>query len=288
MAGNYPDAPSWRMAYDRDGTQVYKISSANVITQLTSGDIIALNDESGSSVYSAVPYNGQSGSLVWFFPELRDLDAYLSIRAPGSYSPSSFSVSVSTDTTNGLDGTWTQISTAIPPAAEVKPLYRTGIVSTTSLGIRAVKMTAGATSNNEWLSSTVHLYGEPAPGENPNRLALWHPTLDQRVGPAYFDWGNVPRSSSADLLFRVKNLSASLTANSIRVAMEAATDTTPSVPAQHTLSHAGGSFLAQVNIGTLAPGAISSAVTLRRITPSNAILSLWSFRVFAESTTGWT
>jgi hypothetical protein len=133
----------------------------------------------------------------------------------------------------------------------------------------------------------VHLYGEPAPGENPNRLALWHPTLDQRVTPAYFDWGNVPRSSSADRLFRVKNVSSTLTASSVRVAMEALTDTTPSVPGQHSISSDGTTFLAQVNIGSLSPGAISGPLTLRRVIPSNAVLSLWSFRVFAESTTGW-
>lgn len=287
MAGNYPDAPSWRMAYDRDGTQVFQINNANVITQLTSTQIIALNDESNSSTTGA-GYNTGTGSLVWIFPELRDLDAFLAISLTGSFSPDSFSVRVSSDTTNGLDGTWTTINSTIPAKAEIKPLYRTGIVSSTQLGIRAVKMVAGANGANEWIASAVHLYGEPAPGENPNRLALWHPTLDERVTPAYFDWGNVPRSSSADRLFRVKNLSASLTANSVRVAMESHTDTTPSVVGQHTLSHAGGSFLAQVNIGTLAPGAISTPVTLRRVTPSNAVLSLWTFRVFAESTTGWT
>lgn len=287
MAGNYPDAPSWRMAYDRDGTQVFKINSANVITQLTSSDIIAMNDESNSS-YPGAGYNSGSSSLVWIFPELRDLDGYASIALNGSYSPSSMTIAVSVDTTNGLDGTWTTISTTIPTRAEVKPLYRTGIVSSTALGIRALKMTAGAVGANEWTVAAVHLYGEPAPGENPNRLALWHPTLDQRVTPAYFDWGNVPRSSSADRLFRVKNLSSTLTATSVRVAMETFTDTTPSVPAQHTLSTDGATFLAQVNIGSLAPGAISSPLTMRRITPSNAVLSLWSFRVFAESTTGWT
>jgi hypothetical protein len=135
------------------------------------------------------------------------------------------------------------------------------------------------------LSVVPVIYGEPAPGQNPNRLELWHPTLDEKLPPAFFDWGDVPRSSSADRSFRVKNLSAVQTARSTRVAMEILTDSpAPSVVAQHTLSFGGGSFVPQVNIGDLAPGAISPAVTLRRVTPSNAVLSLWSFRVFAEST----
>jgi hypothetical protein len=193
-------------------------------------------------------------------------------------------IAVSADTTNGLDGTWTTISTQQLWSGTVKTAYRTLITSTTALAVRAVRFYATTTTFNSFVLKALHLYGEPVPGANPNRLELWHPTADEKLTPAFFDWGDVPRSSSADRVFRVKNLSGSLTAGSTRVAMEALTDASPSVPAQHTLSYGGGSFLAQVNIGDLAPGAISGPVTLRRVTPSNAALSLWSFRVFAEST----
>jgi len=285
MAGNYPDAPSWRMAYDRDGTQGYLISSTGVITQLTSGNLATLNDEGES--YLTVT-NGSPSSVVFIFPELRDVDAlfYCHLLASPFAVPTTMTVAVSVNTTNGLDGTWSTIGTVVPPKVAVKPAYRTGILSSTALAVRAVKFTAVNGGGASWDASAIHLYGEPAPGENPNRLALWHPTLDQRVTAAYFDWGNVPRSSSADRTFRVKNLSASLTGSSIRVAMEALTDSTPSLPGWHSLSMDGTTFLAQVTIGTLAPGAISGVLTLRRITPSNAALSLYSMRVFAEAT-GW-
>jgi hypothetical protein len=284
MAGNYPDYPSWRMAYDRDGTQVYKIDGVNNISALTTATLAAMNDESAGQAFT---WTGQN-YMVFIFPELRDLDAFFiqSASVAPYTSVTSIPLSVSTDTTNGIDGTWASIGTAsVSPTSLVKPAYRTGIVSSSSLAIRALKLNVNASGTNVmWAAQAIHLFGEPAPGENPNRLELWHPTLDERVPPAYFDWGNVPRSSSADRPFRVKNNSSSQTAQSIRVAMEALTDTTPSVPAQHTLSYNGGSFLPQVNIGDLAPGAISGPVTMRRITPSDATLSLWSFRVFAEST----
>lgn len=278
MAGNYPDSPSWRMAYDRDGTQVFKIDSSNVITQYASGTLVTLNDEGDGGI--AVQSTNSSNSIVWIFPELRDLDGFLNIGGGGA----SMTVSVSADTTNGLDGTWSTISTAGYTTGAVKPQYRTAITSTTVLAIKAFKIRGVTGASNTWNLNAVHLYGEPVPGANPNRLELWHPTLDEKLTPAFFDWGDVPRSSSADRTFRVKNLSGSMTAGAVRVAMESLTDTTPSVPAQHTLSYAGGSFLAQVNIGDLSPGAISGPLTLRRVTPSNAVLSLWSFRVFAEST----
>lgn len=287
MAGNYPDAPSWRMAYDRDGTQVYTISSSNAITALTSGQIAALNNEDEDSVM--IVGTSSSATLLFVFPELRDLDGYFYRNLTGTaFDAPTLAIATSVDTTNGIDGTWSTISTGVMVKGSVKPAYRSGIVSTTALAVRAVRFYAANTYTSAYFQpSAVHLYGEPAPGENPNRLALWHPTLDQRVTPAYFDWGNVPRSSSADRTFRVKNLSGAQTANSVRVAMESLTDGSPSVPGWHSVSSDGSTFLAQVNIGALSPGAISPVLTLRRITPSNAALSVWSFRVFAESTT-WT
>lgn len=270
------------MAFDRDGTQGVKIDSANVISTMTNGELVTLNDE-GDSQISAF---SSPWKICLIFPELRDIDGYFR-----NIKGKQLVVETSVDTTNGFDGTWVTISATTGETATyevaTKPAYRTAITSSTVLAVRAIRFSGQYVSFDNSVFRSIHLYGEPAPGENPNRLALWHPTLDQRVTPAYLDWGNVPRSSSADRLFRVKNLSASLTATSVRVAMESLTDTTPSVPAQHTLSADGTTFLAQVNIGSLAPGAISAPLTIRRITPSNAVLSLWSFRVFAESTTGW-
>lgn len=126
----------------------------------------------------------------------------------------------------------------------------------------------------------LHIYGKPSTGENDDRLELWHPTLDQRVGAAYFDEGNVPRGSTADLPFRLKNRSSTYTANTITVSIEAATDTSPSVPGQHTFSN-GGSYAATTSVSSIAPGAISGTLTLRRITPTNAVLSVWVARIKA-------
>lgn len=280
MAGNYPDAPSWRMAYDRDGTQGVIVSPVNGLTVLTNAQLVTLNNETDTEL--AFGWANQS-PYIWrlalIFPELRDIDGYFrNISGQGG------TVETSTDTTNGYDGTWTTLSSpGTTSLVTTKPAYRS-VSSSTALAKRAIRFSQTDVSFGDVKIRGVHLYGEPAPGENPNRLALWHPTLDQRVTPAYFDWGNVPRSSSADRLFRVKNLSSTMTATSVRVAMESLTDASPSVPGQHSVSSDGSTFLAQVNIGSLSPGAISAPLTFRRITPSNAVLSLWSFRLFAEST----
>ena len=284
MAGNYPDVPSWRMAYDRDGTALVMWTTGSP-SQLDHATLVSLNDESGSSLNMM----GTSGT-EWFaflFPEPRDLDAFLIFITWASQTTTAGSIQVSEDTTNGVDGTWTSYSAdQYPTTVWNGTNYRTGIVSATALAIRGFRfrVTHSGVGSKGYYVQLVHLFGEIAPDENPNRLALWHPTLDQRVVPAYFDWGDVPRSSSLDRGFRVKNLSDVLTANSVRVAMEALTDPTPSWVGQHTLSSDGGTtFLSQVNIGNLAPGAVSSEVILRRNVLSDAVLSLKAHRVFAEA-----
>jgi hypothetical protein len=282
MAGSYPDHPSWRMAWDRDGSACLLIPPSTGLPQdLSAAEMQALNDEGPTA---ARQFGWRQGVWDWcviIFPELRDLDGFF-VQHTGSYAVQN--MMVSSDTTNGVDGTWVVVNEApFGYNGLVKPNYRTLISSSTVLDIKGLKFQAGFGG----LSSvgniqSIHLYGEPSPGANPDRLEIWHPTLDERVPPAWFDWGDAPRGSSADIAFRVKNLSPSLTAHSIRVFMDVLTDAVPSVPAQHLISQ-GGSYLAQQNIGTLTPGAISAPLTARRITPSNAVLSLWDFRILADT-----
>lgn len=272
MAGNYPDIPSWRMPYDRDGTQFFK----NLVQQSAT----AIRNSNSETSNTEVVSSNESGMYV--FPEPRDLDAF-AVGWRSSTGGPSFTVRVSTNTTNGVDGTWTTIATNPQNVGSSQVSARTNIISTTALGIKAIRFDMNQYNRYDW----VHLYGEPVPGVNPHRLVLWDPVLNQRVAPAHFDWGDSPRGSSADKTFRVKNLSDSRTAQSIRVAMEALTDSAPSLPGQHAVSADGTTFLAQVNIGDLAPGAVSGLLTLRRSLATNAALSLWQMRVFAEANS-WT
>lgn len=285
MAGAYPDVPSNRMAYDRDGTQVYLIDALNAISQLTSIQAQGLNDENDTSPLT-VYGQGSKGSLLFYFSELRDFAGFFIADAnvPG-WNPGALGIAVSSDTTNGLDGTWTTIASDVHPVGPTRPTYRTGIASVARFGIRAVRISGsvGAPSMG-FQPCAIHLYGNIAAGQNTKRLAIWHPTLDQHVTGAYFDWGNAPRSSSADRPFRIKNLSPTLTANDINISVDATTDTTPSVPAQHLLSTDAATFTGAIAVSTLPPGGISSVLTLRRNTPSNATLSVWAVRLLAQAT----
>lgn len=281
MAGNYPDAPSWRMAYDRDGSIGGKISPSNEITQFSSAVMQQLNDET-DGVAVEIADRSETAYLFVLFPEIRDVDAVFT-RNGTNDGAHLVEWQVSEDTTNGLDGTWVTLLSATPSIkGSVIPGYRSPL-SATALGVRAVriKATPGG-STTRWEPSAVHLYGERSPGQALNALELWHPSSDEKLPPAWLDWGNTPRGSSEDRTFRVKNVSTVSTAQAVRVAFDVLTDGAPSVPGQHLLSYGGGSFLAQVNVGDLAPGAISGPVTLRRVSASDAQLGLFAFRVFAE------
>lgn len=282
MAGNYPDVSSWRMAWDTDGTQFF----VNNVQQ-SSGTMAALNSE----VKSTLPFNNsmtQAATTGWviIFPELRDLDGIL-----WRYDSQDFSSSrifqVSEDTTNGIDGTWVTIPVTIT-SVNLKTAARLNITWNTVLGIKGIRIFSSSSGAGGHNDLNMHLYGEPSPGENLQRLEIWHPTLDQRLGPADLDWGDVPRNTTETRQFRIKNMHGSLTANSVRAAMSALTDTVPSVVGQQAISKDGSTWASQQTLSSpLGPGAISPILYIRRTTPANATLSLWWYRLFADCTS-WT
>jgi hypothetical protein len=283
VAGNYMDAPAHRMAYDRDGSVGGGVSSVGVITALTSTQLQGMNSE--SEAVTAPPTGTRQLAIVFAIPV--DLAAvFLAMSTTATVS-----IWTSKDTTTGVDGTWTQRVAAADYSQSAKPNYRQasslvpfpgGTDSAEILGIRLVTTTDMASVR------AFHIYGTPSISATPDRIQLWHPTLNQPLGPAYFDWGNVPRSSSADRSFRIKNTSPTRTANDIDVYVEALTPGSPSVPGMHTISdNSGSTFLPSVSVPTLAPGATSGVLILRRVVPDNAQISVWSARLGADVDT-WT
>lgn len=304
MAGNYPDVSSWRMAWDVDGSQaiLYRSDSTS-LSQLSPAQIVGLNSEDGGATLSfsqdSVEYR-----VTVIFPELRDLDGYILNTWGGAglgSGPALGPVRVSPDTTNGEDGTWVTLQARINDDTEAagilnnrtgttfKELARRMVGWNTALGIKGVSF---GTRGSNWDSAgirNIHLFGEPSPDENPQRLEIWHPTLDQRLGPADLDWGDVPRNTTEIREFRIKNMHPTLTANSVRAAMSILTDTSPSVVGQQAISKDGGATWGaqQTLTSPLGPEAISPVLQLRRQTPANAVLSLWWYRLFADCSS-WT
>lgn len=275
MAGVYPDVPSNRIAWDRDAVL---LSNGG---EVGSGTRAGLNSESFGAYLSV----GYGGGLTWRVIFARKLDLsgwFLSGGLYGAYG--GFGANYwSPDTTNGSDGTWNGWSAPIQGASSQNS--RSSITVSSLSSVRGIGGSFSGATGATYLQA-IHLYGRPSVDQNMDRLEIWHPTLDQRVGGAFFDWGDTARGSTEDRVFRVKNRSDVYTAGTITVGIEALSDTSPSHAGSFLLS-SGGSFTNSVSIGNLFPGAVSGTITVRRATPVNAVLSTWMARVFATATT-WT
>lgn len=289
MAGNYMDAPAHRVAYDRDGSVFVTVTSAGSVTTLPQSYPRYYNGE----LDAVLSFPSSAARFAVLFSVPQDV-AGVFIAASGSLS--SANIETSRDTTTGLDGTWDAHSLhAVVPSRQTKPNYRMSsylnrfVAGEISRSVRAVRVSSNPLVNlNTNVLATLHIYANVSSTATTDRLALWHPTLDQPLAPTWFDWGDVPRSSSADRTFRIKNLSSTLTAHSTDVAMEALTPANPSLVGMHLFSSAsGGGFVPSLNIPSLAPGALSPVFTVRRTVPANAEISTWSARITAD-VTSWT
>lgn len=282
MAGSYMDPPEERLAYDRDGSVVVGITPTGNLVTFTLAQRQFVNSEVDNYTTLSTSIN----KLAVVFPLRMDLKAVFWASFSNTFQ---FDVETSKDTTNGLDGSWAKQLQGVATTTRVKPDYRdltfvkllTPVSSTQEVrGIRIV-----SSNNNVWgnFAYPLHIYGYPSNSASKDRLALWHPVDDVRLPAGWFDWGNTPRSSSADRLFRIKNLSTTLTAFDVDVYIEALTPGNPSVAGMHTLSTNGGAtFQAATNIPQLDPGQISGQMVLRRVVPANAQLSTWSARLAAD------
>ena len=279
MAGNYPDPSTWRMSYDKDGTAGLIVFPSGQVVDMTTGQLQAMNNEASDSTLIGTGSTGQYDQYCCLiFPEKRDID-YIFLKARYSLT----SIETSVNTTNGIDGTWVTYSGGLPNISTALNLWRTGGTASTVLAVKAIRFRLGGSAPWTPDIEALHIWGEIAPAEQKDRLVFWNVTSDTKMSPATLDFGDVPRSSSADKVVRVKNISPTKQANNIRVSFDILTDASsgPSVPAQHTLSYSGGAFIAQVNIGALGPGAISGPITIRRVTPSNAQYGQFAPRVNA-------
>jgi hypothetical protein len=275
MAGNYPDVPGPRIAYDRDGGVAFLVRSGDVIEQLSADATRRLADDSDSVGVDFYPNVGRFGVIL---PVLHDLVGIFL-----GCSSSTFLVEVSPNTTSGLDGTWTQVGPNPFPSPSGSPVnQRSSIQSVAANGVKGVRVTQTGGPFYP-MAQTLHLYGTPSSA--PDRLRIWHPTLDQEVGGAYFDWGNVPRGAVLQRQFRVKN-GRSLTAQGVSVSVEALTEASPPVVPMYAFSLDGTTWSPNLALGNLGPGATSAVVTVRLACDPAAQLGLWAQRIVATAT-GW-
>jgi len=99
-------------------------------------------------------------------------------------------------------------------------------------------------------------------------LAFWLPSVNAPVPNGYFEWGSVPRGSSGDKQFRVKNTSLASKAIGVTVSLTGSGSGSSNPANLHLLSKDSVRFTASVELGIIVPGGMSDIITLRRVLPN--------------------
>ncbi len=271
----YTALPDMRIPYDNDGTVIgYR---SNTQTQgwqeglegyLSQSQGIEMNDEDYTAVLAT---QARTHKLWWFFPEQREITAMAvqRVASPGSFGGDvPIVMSGSNDTTNGVDGTWETPSfpSGLPQPnnttyfdywrTTIKPISFTGGKRT----LRGYWGSSGLDFQGDVQTNLVHLYGEKVAGQTPDDVIyIDHDTTPGIEYTAPEDFGDQPLGTTVVRQFRLKNTSATKTANSINVQCN---------DSDFAISTDGVTWVVTINIASLGPGAQSATMYVRCTTPA--------------------
>ena len=271
-----PVPPGRRLAYDVDGTQMLqKKDSAPSPVAMTPIDVLKINDESSDAVNPEDDWgwgSNEAGWVIALFAEPKD-------NAGGfiSWQVNQFGdlaqLEGSTDTTTGMDGTW---STIIANLANSLPsdAYRTAIDAYTELGLTGLRFRVTNWPGDNFRNW--HIYATYGAAASADRLTFLDPTVEYTI---LKDWGDQGQGQLTKQQMAVKNTADTETAQSITLAVEAFTG--PS-QAWYEFSIDDTIYTASLNIGDLVAGA-SQSFWLRQNLPPAAPLAQQAARIYAEA-----
>lgn len=267
MAGVYPDVPGVRLPYDVDGTLVKiapTISHANSTingswTSVAAGDVGAMNDGTFTTSAADVTPGAFSGRLYSFtFPQPINISGY---KLACYRETSAFDVSgiyLSADTSDGTDGTWGSNQAAIVDWTPTLVTMR-GFNTVTWNNVKGIRIWITFNDSNgsrRFAIRDLALFGSWASAG----LMGWHPTLNQQIGGADLDVGDVPLGSVHTKTFRIKNNNVKI-ANNVLIA---STRGVASTVAGLEFSSDNTNWDTTLNITSIAAGAISPILYVRR------------------------
>lgn len=268
----YTALPDRRMPYHRDGTVVaYSTLTAldsfalGVAGYLSGAERIELNDADLVTVGTLGGGARNNNRAVWFFfPELREVSAY-SIGHVYDVAGGAVTIQGSNNSTNGMDGTWEDAALGGTGLYETSATdgWRSTIGTISFTGPKRVvriKLATVGSVGGEGTWPLIHLYGEKAAGETPDDLIFVdHDTTPGAEYTAPEDFGDRPLGTTLVRQFRVKNTSATLTANAINLQCN---DT------DFAISTDGVTWVVTINLASLAAGAESATMYIRNSTPA--------------------
>lgn len=252
----YSSIPDRVIPYHLDGSVVKIINaSSGVIKSFTADEMKELNDTD----YTLITFSNGVHYCVVFFPELRDITALFVVPKQELYEGPIKNLQGSVDSTNGLDGTWTDatVPNGYPVVTRLFDDWRKGIKTCTGLsGVKAIRFRGDSTYGFQGLY-ILHLYGHKTTDQTPNDILF----LDAQNSDAEFtqplDFGDRPAGTSYIRQIKVQNSSATLAANNVIVTVE---DTADIVRVSDS---AAGPWVLTQTIATLAAGAKSAVIYVK-------------------------
>lgn len=274
MAGLYPDPPGQRLSVERLNV-IYYLQTDSSPAALGSSAKELLADED----YTSLALNPSYGIDPWYLGVIFDDPLTIQGYAVLSQTGGTWDrIEYSTDTVNGVDGTWTLVD-ASPEGAHngTSMNYRTDWATppVAITNAKAFRIRRSGGGNGIY---ALHLYGHSTNYTN-RKLEFWDPDSDSLLSGAAFDFGDVPLESSADRRFRIKNTwTGGEPATNVVVGNYALINpaTHPYVVDTFLYSVDGGNtFRGVCYLGDLAPGQISKVIIVRRVTPNWVTTGPW-------------
>lgn len=323
MAGNWPDAPSRKMAYHNDGTVVagrhpldgspyenfYEwAAGATGTEELNDLDFVAIDADGvadwNNGIFPVADFITNASILsrqvetVWLFPERRDLYGFVptyhvagtGIEEYGTY------IEVSGNTTNGIDGDW-----VLMLEQNNSPLnnmirsghpedWRTGITIYFFADARGVRVRgwgqAGSPTPIQWRS--MFIFGVISAGETPDRILFVNDVTGLEFTKP-MDWGDVPRGTTLDWDIYLLNNSSTLAANTMTLDFVTLYDDSDT---WYTIKeNPGGSFATTAAITSIAASArypAADTFTVRLFVPNDAVLAIVEAILELSPAVSWT
>lgn len=298
MAGIYADIPGTRFALDQDGSVVKwrNFTTSSAWTDVSAS--IAESQKVNTANYVALGSSSTSANyhqIAVAFPEARTINGiYAHIGfSVATVIPQNITWEYSTNTTDGTDGSWSTFTvtfTTLTSHDEVgensKPYYRSDIATVSLSNVTGIRVRWNGNNGSpfEYRAYVLHIYGS-RPITGVNRLAFWNPSTDNALTAAYLDFGDIAQGTTVTRQFRIKNLSGTLTANSISIAVS---DLLPEYSSGGVeVSTDNVVYASSVNIGNLASGVISSTLYVRRTVPGAETTTQRHARLLANAAS-WT
>lgn len=289
MAGFLPNVPGVRIPYHRDGTLIKKVntngssawSQTSSWAAVSSGDAIEMNDGDTTGVAWYSTGTGGVGALwALVFPQsITWLGHNVLFTNTASYVPGG-GLYWSSDTIDGTDGIWTY--EAMNASSQLTSNSFRSISNVNIPNVKGIRLGGyNNTSNGESCTLIeLQLYGQWAPAT----LAAWHPTLDQQIDGHELDFGDVLLGNVYNKQFRIKN-GHTLTANNVTVSCTAGT---AEFISGLSFSLDGSTYTSSVTISSIAPGAISGTVYVRRTVSAGQTANILALAPIDFIATTWT